>query len=212
VPAKIKIYIKGLSDVELLALAVSVFTALSVHLAYRDPPALAPSLAHLKETTDLFQQLYNEARNGDRVKIALRNGARAELEKILYAIIRYLEMLGANNPNMLLDTGFERRQATSTSFNGTMHPPTNVTVRQGERRGTMIGRANRVPGAGSYELHIAQADPSVEANWKHFGVSLHCSNMIMDNLDLGQAYFLRVRGIFSSGPGPWSSPTDFIAT
>ena len=64
----------------------------------------------------------------------------------------------------------------------------------------------RLAGARTYEIQLAQGDPSLEANWK----SATASHMLVEDLTPAHTYWFRVRAIGSGGAGRWTDPVSVI--
>ena len=66
----------------------------------------------------------------------------------------------------------------------------------------------RLAGARTYEIQLAQSDPSLEENWKSATSSATASQLLVEGLTPGQTYWLRVRAI--GGAGRWTDPVSLI--
>ena len=203
-----------LSDADLLAKGGTVLNALSTHPVYQVAlPTFVPTLAILKDAIDKYQEAFNAAVNRDRMKIALRKAARAEFIVILDKIARYMEMAVGDDTNLLLNTGFDiTREYASANAYSTLSSPSNFSVTQGDHRGSMTAKASRIQGAASYEAHVAEGDPTVEANWNFLAVYVRPGEMLITDREPGKLYSFRLRAIGVSGVGPWSTPVSLIAT
>jgi len=203
-----------LSQDRFLAKGRTIHTSLGGHPDFPQPwPDCVPTLDRLNETINIHQEAHLAALTGDRNKIALRKTTRKELTIVLTNISHYLELVASGDPQKLIGTGFDlRKESTYSSSGAGTLPAPNFSVKQGELPGTMVGRANRVPYAGSYMMHMAKGDPTVEANWTYYDVFVRCSHILIENLEPGTLYSFRLRAIGTNGPGAWSTPCSLMAT
>ena len=68
----------------------------------------------------------------------------------------------------------------------------------------------RLAGARTYEIQLAQGDPSLAENWKFATTSATASHMLVEGLTPAHTYWFRVRAIGSGGPGRWADPVSLI--
>ncbi len=76
--------------------------------------------------------------------------------------------------------------------------------------GSLDIKTSPLEGAASYDVQIAQLDPTVEANWAHTTTSKTASHIQLTGLTPGQSYWLRMRGIGSNGVGLWTDPLNIM--
>ena len=81
-------------------------------------------------------------------------------------------------------------------------------VKRSDISGKLLAHAASVAGAASYEVDLAKGDPTAEASWHDAGNFASCSHIELTGLTPGQVYWVRLRAIGSSGPGPWSDPVS----
>jgi hypothetical protein len=84
--------------------------------------------------------------------------------------------------------------------------PANVTVEQGPRSGTLVGAANPVFGAATYNWTLTPATPGAAA--QHLQTT--AASCSFENLTPGVSYALTVNAVGSAGPGSWSQPASLI--
>jgi hypothetical protein len=177
------------------------------HPAIQEPrPSFLPTPDQLKQAIDELRRTYNAALKRDQDQIKLRDRAAEALKVHLYAIAHFYETGAVTDPRFLINTGFEELPPPTSSSNAMLEAPSILSLKHGQFPGVIIAKASRTHGAGSYEMHIAEGDPTVESNWKYQGVHMHCSAMEMKDLEGGKVYSFRVRAIGPKGAGPWSPP------
>ena len=87
----------------------------------------------------------------------------------------------------------------------------NLSLTTGDNPGEVDGHWDKLSGRNTYEQHLCTGDPSVEANWKHYGTS-GASKTTFTNQPSGTRLWSRVRANASKSEnnGPWSQPATII--
>ena len=203
-----------LSEAEFLALAGAIVSSLANNPFFPRPwPNPAPSYEELEQAFNAYQTAYQAALGHDTFKIAQRKDAREVLTAILKRLANYLELAANGDATLLASTGYElRRESAHSTTGSTLPAPEGLTLKHGELKGVLILHATRLPGAASYEVQLAEGDPTVEANWKAEGIHVHCSHIELTGLNPGKLYSVRLRGIGTAGPGAWSDTVTLMAT
>lgn len=202
-----------LSDPALISAAKIILASMTNNHFFPSPYSehVAP-LDEINRTLVEYEQSFLDSLSGDKQKIAARKTVRQRLIDQLEGLASYVDLVAKGDLRMLSTTGFEiRKEAVSGSAKHTAVQPV-LEVKQSPKRGAILAKTKRVPGAKSFEIHLATSDPRVEDNWRHAGVFALCSNMEISGLSPGQQYSFRLRCIMSDGPGPWSNPFSFMPT
>jgi len=178
--------------------------------AFPEPwPATVPTLAQIQTDLAAYQATVTATATGDRTQIAARKAARAKLAADLGSLAFYVQGIAMDNAAMLATTGFPPRQHTARVQNP--EPPAapgNFRLSRGTVSGSIVLRATRVPGAGSYDVQIATADPTVESNWTAAGSFKSCRRIDLPGLTTLKTYSVRMRALGAGGPGAWTPPTS----
>jgi hypothetical protein len=202
-----------LNNPALSAAGKRIVTLMTDNPFIKEPyPTGVTTLTQAKDTLEKFDNGCLEARSGAKQSLALLKSLRAQLIAELHELADYVNLVAKGNIQILSTTGFDYTKE-STSFQPkqqTTHP--SVEMSHGEKRGSIIAKAKKVPRAASCEIHTAIGDPTVEANWKHAAVFAQFKRMEVDDLTPGQQYAFRMRWIMPEGPGPWSPPLFFMPT
>jgi hypothetical protein len=210
--AKLIISFQRLSEADFQAKAGHIIASLTGNPHYPEPwPPQAPSLSRLNEAFEAYRVAYHASLTHDSVKIKQRNDARQTLADLFAQLAPYLEMIAQGDIDILASTGFDLRRDNQRGQNsGVLPAPTGLRVVHGPHSGTLIVRVDRLTGAGSYDVQTAQGDPTVEANWKHVLTSTTSTHILLDGLNPGQTYSIRVRGLNSGGNGVWADAVSVI--
>ena len=174
-----------LSEPDFLAKAGAIVTALTANAQYPEPwAAQVATLAQLTTAYTAYQDGYHAALSHDSLKIALRNSARQALTQLFKQLIPYLELVAQGNTHILATTGYDLRKDIVRGANSdTLPAPADFRITHGLKSGTIDVHIARLPGAGSYEVQIAQGDPTIEDNWQHVLSSLTSAHILLEGLD-----------------------------
>ena len=210
--AKLIIAFDPLSITDFMAKAGAIVTAMTGNVHYPEPwAAQVPTLEQLNSAFKAYQDAYHASLTRDTLKIAQRDSARQALTDLLKRLAPYLELIAQGDTAILATTGYGlRHDIVRTSGNSPLPAPTDFKVAHGAKSGTLNVQVARLPGAGSYEVHIAQGDPAIEDSWQHAVSSVTATHIVIAGLIPGQNYWLRVRGINSHGGGVWTDPVSMI--
>ena len=201
-----------LSVADFLAKAGTIVTALTANSYYPEPwAAQVTSLAQLSAAYNTYQEYYHASLSHDTKQINLRNNARDVLTTELKRLVTYLELVADADVNILMSTGYDMRKDPAHNPNNDLLPaPNDFRVTQGIKSGSLDVHISRLAGAGSYEVQLAKADPNIESNWQHALSSINGSHILLENLIVGQTYWVRIRGINSTGSGAWTAPIKIV--
>jgi hypothetical protein len=178
-------------------------------LPWPDP---VPPLATVQAAFDTYSNLYDVAQGGEHEKITSRDVARVILTAMLKKLAPYLEVVADGSVAKLQTTGYDlRHDIVKGTIPDPLPAPANFQFMRGELSGTMVNKAESLPGAASYQLQICTGDPSIEANWKDHGSFKNCSNIVTSGYTPGVIYFSRLRGLGSHGPGVWATSPGVMA-
>ena len=166
----------------------------------------------LGELIDRMQTAHDQTLSRDVGKLQACSVVRKEYNNAFRNLARHLEIWANNDVSKLQNTGFDLRQAPKkrAPFVGPLPAP-SLDVKHGPSPGTMVARMSVLLGAAMYELHITTGDPSQEANWGLQGLHTHPSKIVIPDLNSGQGYWLRGRGIGATGNGLWSAPFPLMS-
>jgi hypothetical protein len=209
---KLIITFQRYTDADFLAKAGFILASLAGNAHFPEPwPPQAPALGDIRKAYNAYRDSYNASLTRDSLKIRQRKADREALTQMLKQLAPYLELVAKGDAMALASSGYDLRQeVVRNRANGTLPAPSDFTVKHGPNSGTLLIHAARLAGAGSYEVQIAQGDPTVEANWRHALSSKNCSHILLEGLTPAQTHWVRMRGIGSQGPGVWTEPVSII--
>ena len=210
--AKLIISFEHLSESDFLVKAETIVAALTGNSHYVLPwPPQAPTLADLTQALNTYKNDYLASISRDTLKIAQRISSRQNLTDLLKRLPSYLEFIAQGNTSILATTGYDlRKDSVHNTGNEILAAPSDFKVSHGIKKGTLNIHVALLPDAGSYEVQIAQGDPTIEANWKHATSSLTSSQILLEELIPAQTYWIRIRGIGRNGSGAWAEPICII--
>jgi hypothetical protein len=163
--------------------------------------------AEVKAISERLRAARNEARKGGKDRIEFRNSIRAELNLGYSKVVRQVEVMAIRDPQIIMAVGLEERKVRGNG-NGPAMP--KIRLSYGIHPGLILISAHRLLGASAYCVEYTYGDPLVEANWQPGCTLPRCTHLPVDNLQQGQRCYFRMRGIWASGPGPWSAVISII--
>jgi hypothetical protein len=178
-----------------------------------DPwPARYPSRADLSAAVTAFAAAHVAAADGSRPARSDRDQKRDVMIQMLKAAAPYFESVAkaANDLTILYATGYDLRRPNDP-IPQPLPAPVLKVFRNG-LSGVLIGRANAIRGASSYEAQICHGTTTEESNWRTAVISRGCSRLQFTKLAPGQVYSFRLRALGRKGWGPWSDIAQLMAT
>jgi hypothetical protein len=210
--AKLIITFGPLSGADFLTKAGTIVAALRDNPDFPEPwPPQVCSFAQLEAAYIDFRDALHASANRDRTKIAERDAAREVLTAMLKRLAAYLELVAQGDTKKLLRTGYDlRKDNAHGSGSGPLPAPTNFTLKRSDISGTLILHAASVYAAASYEVDIADSEPTAEGTWRDAGTFATCSHIEVPGLTPGKVYWARLRAIGVSCPGAWTDPVSLM--
>jgi len=202
-----------LKDAELLLKANTIIAAMTDNPNFPEPwPVQVPSLSTLKDAVASFQTAVQDALTRDTTKILLRDKAWEYLIHQLLDLVPFVEMIAKGDVNILMSSGFDlcKERTHTGSTRTSLEAPAGFTVKRSELEGELVAHVAKLQGAGSYELQLAEGDPTVEDRWHQYAIFTNGSKMVVTGLTSGHRVSVRVRGINAAGPGAWSDTVTKI--
>jgi hypothetical protein len=170
-----------------------------------------PPLAQIQKDLTTFQDTVTATAAGDRTQIQARDAAGATLANDLGQLGLYVQNVADGNVDLLATTGFPlRRHNPRSVVVDVPSAPDNVRTTCGKVSGTLLIRAKPVTHAGSYDVQVTTADPTVESNWIAAGSYKNCGRIELSGLTQLKTYSVRLRALGSAGPGAWSVPVSLL--
>ncbi len=203
----------SIKDADLLLKANTINSAMTNNPNFPEPwPFQVPSLPVLRDAVAAFQSAVQDALTRDTTKITMREQAKDRLLELLLDLVPYVEMIAKGDVNILLSSGFDlcKERTHTGSTRTSLGAPTDFWVKRSDKEGELIAHVAKLQGAASYELQIAEGDPTVEENWHQHKIYTNSSKMIVSGLTPGHRVSVRVRGINSAGMGVWSDTVTLI--
>jgi len=172
---------------------------------------LRDCITQLAPLLDKLNVACNDADGRDVNKIAYRNLVQEEVKAHLIKMAKLVEVFAAGDLKILESSGYGIKRSSSKKIHYPLLP-TYLVLSRGKKSGEMDGRGKPLPGAWSFEVHFTDGDPTVEANWRPYGIYRSCGHLRFVGLTAGTTYSFRIRGIWDNGTGPWSPPSTLMST
>ena len=200
-----------LNPTQLIALADLVSPKLAPAAPATPPvPNMAAKTAGLVASRDLANtanDAYEAAKSALVGLKASRDATADDLRREHTSVVKALESEAKGDAVMLAATGYTLAQPKL----GSTTPPAqikNLVVTAGDMDGSLDESHDPDPLANTYEVQITTGD-AVTGPWTAKAMPTS-SSATLDGLTSGTRVWVRVRGIGSNGPGPWSDPTTKI--
>lgn len=169
------------------------------------PGTIAP--AEVKGISGRLREARIEARKGGKDRIEHRKAIRAELNLGYAKVVRQVEAMAIKDPQIIATVGLEECKGR-----GAGHGPVipEIKLGYGIHPGLILISAIRMLGVSACSVEYTYDDPLVEANWLPGCTLPRCTHLPVENLQQGKRCYFRMRGIWPSGPGPWSAVMSII--
>ena len=211
--ARISLSFNHIKDAELLLKANTIVSAMTDNPNFPEPwPPQVPLLAIIREAVIRFQTAVQDALTRDTTKIIIREAEKKRLQGLLQQLVPYVEMIAQGDINVLLSSGFDlcRENTHTGSTRVSLDAPTDFNVKRSSKEGELIAHVAKLQGASSYELQLAEGDPTVEDHWHQYDIYSQSSKMVISGLTPGHRVSVRVRGFNVAGAGAWSDIVTLI--
>lgn len=177
-----------MSDANLDLKANQIYTAMNGNASFTDPE---PTMSDFSDAISAYATALNDSRDGDRLKVAIKNQKREELVDILHLLADFVLFKSAGDSVVAISSGFTiGKQPAPTP---PITKPDNLRLQQGENPGELVGKVNRVKGAIAYLYQYATDAQMAQDNWQW--ISCTRSSCIIADLVPGTKYNCRVAAI-----------------
>lgn len=205
--AKVKLNLRNLSTLEIIALGRQIVKALTDNDDFPNPhPPLATLAAGLNDLETAYGDL-QAARQDTATKLSIKDDKQVAVLTLLRQSAAFVESVGGHDEAMILSAGMETRSPASPSQPaGT---PGNLSGSQSDHEGAIDLHWDTVKGAKSYEIQRSP-DPPTPTSWVHAAIAARSSATI-SGLASGTRCWFRVAAVTSGGQSGWSDPATKIA-
>jgi len=150
-----------LNDGQLEDMALAIAAAITGNANFPEP---SPALADLNNSIKLFSDGLALAKTRDKVKVAVKNRLRDNLELLLINLANYCTYTAKGDRSILSGSGFSLNAASSAPK--LLAPPENFTLQHGSNVGEVFIYINSVPNAKTY-FFLYGPTPIVNESWLH---------------------------------------------
>ena len=188
---KIVLNFSKTADGTLQDLALAVAAAITGNTNFPEPQ---PGLAALNDSIKAFSDGLALAKTRDKVKVAIKNNLRTDLEITLRNLANYCAFVAKADRAKLVSSGFPVN--ADTAYPKTLSTPENFTAQLGKQPGEVIVSINRIANANAYILLYKPASAENGA-WAHAANSL--PYFILTGLETLQQYNFKMGAIGTKG-------------
>lgn len=204
--------IAGLTAPELIPKTGHIVAAMAKDpTLYQAVMSIFPTLEELEESHEANQATYNATAGGDPAKLKEHEAVRQLLNQRYNFFLGAVKLAATVKPDLLEIFGLDIPKSKKSSSISLLTSPLNPRIQHGQESGQMILKVEPVKYAKCYGISICEGDPSLEENWRHYGVGVKASKLEVAGLTPGKVYWFRVRAIGSHGPGPWSKYVSLMS-
>jgi hypothetical protein len=189
--SKIMLSFQRLNDGQLEDQALAIAAALTGNKNFPEPN---PTLEELNNSIQLFSEGLALSKTRDKVKVAIKNNLRANLELLLTKLAHYCTFIANGDRALLSSSGFTLNTESTTSK--ILGMPENFTVQPGKHSGEMLVYINRLPNAKTY-LFLYGPSPNSDGAWLHAVNSL--PYITITGLTPGAIYSFKIGATGSKG-------------
>jgi hypothetical protein len=118
-----------------------------------------------------------------------------------------VDAIAAGDKTTIDKAGMESFEPGKAASIGELGQVLSLALSVGDNDGELDGGWDKLKGAGSYVIQIATGTPDVFS----FAASSTKSSVTISGLVSGTKYWIRVQGVGSAGPGPFSDPAYKVA-
>ena len=159
--SKITLSLRRLNDGQLEVQALAIAAAMNGNTNFPEP---SPALADLNNGIQLFSDGLALAKTRDKVKVAIKNQRRDNLELLLTHLSNYCGHIAKGDRAILASSGFTLKAEISSPK--TLGTPENFSVKPGNNSGEALLSINPVRNAKGY-LFLYGPSPMSNNAWFH---------------------------------------------
>jgi hypothetical protein len=165
-----------------------------------------PPLETVTTATDELETAYEQAQGGGKTSKQILSEKEAALNKLMSTLAAYVQAATAGNELKILSSGMDVRKERTKQ--GELPAATGLLATVGTTPGTILCKWDPVKGKASYRIEIAT--DLTGAEWKFAGNSTQ-AKFIIEGLESGKKYMIRVIVTGSAGDSPASDPAVGMA-
>jgi hypothetical protein len=164
-------------------------------------PTTDPTDAEILAAAAALQTAINNAKNGDKEMIAIRNAKEQILANLMYKLQLDITKQSNGDPIKILSAGME--PSAPRSAVGLLGPVEGVAASATLVPGEIQLKWPGIKKTKVYVVQMANAMMGPITNWELVGQSSK-ARFLVTGLNSGQVYFFRVACVTSAGLGQWS--------
>lgn len=205
--SKIKLELNRKSISEKTDLAKKIVTKMTANTSFITPnPALTAVTLAVNSLTTAYADM-EAVQKTLQNKNSILGQAETTLDGLLTQLGAYVENVSNGDEAKILSAGMDVKKDRTS--NGVPDKVSSVDATFGEDSGEIDLSWDRVQGAKSYILETG-LNNNGSTEWKHSGVSVR-SKKVVNSLQTGSSYQIRIAAINAAGQGPWSDPVVKVA-
>jgi len=185
------------SDKEINLKADSIITEMTGNEYFPTPN---PPLATIKECNDRFTAALVKTVDGNKQDTAIKNKIRVELDDLLHQLALYVQGVSGGDEAIILSSGYDVNRKGAPV--GPLAKPTNLKVKAGENKGSLLITWDPVERADFYEFKYTEAPSNGTSVWRMM-TTTKCKVLLAD-LTSGKQYAFKMAGAGADDTRVWS--------
>lgn len=208
--------IKAITDFTGYVGPALVSTAQIIHDAIEEAKAkfekVPLTMADFQLNITACDKAYNKKASKATADINAFNLARATLEGNCSQLGSYVNTVAQGDETIVIASGIPSYETSNTPDYSAPAAPTKLTVRQGDVSGQIIARYRPARSPSMNEVQTCAGDPTVEANWKTYGM-FSGGKATLEGFTPATTLYVRVRTAGLKGVvGDWTDAVKIIVT
>jgi hypothetical protein len=195
--AQVKLGFRSLSIPSKIQKAAQIVQLMTKNDFFPDPN---PKLTLITEATNSLETAYQNAMDGGRKFIVIRNDQEDVLNDLMFHLSSYVQNESDGSEEKIRSAGFDVRAQAGPI--GDLERPLNLRSTTSAHSGEVQLDWKPVHGAKSY---VAEKSVDGSNDWQLCGHSTR-SRMMVTDLPSTTTQWFRIAGIGAAGQGPWSDP------
>ncbi len=160
-----------------------------------------PTVLEFETALDQLDEYIGQAESGLKTAKTLRDKQLKSVIEMARLLASYVQEISQGDKDIIQLSGFGVRNNPTPAK--ALSAPAELKIIQSKTPDALDAKVKKEKGARSYIFEVADADPTLEANWELAKVSSTVKTTIPE-LESGKMYYFRAAAVNSKGQSMWS--------